>query len=287
MKIKKKRIYVVTGGSGFLGKELIKKIIKGGGLVKTISRNEGKLIELKEIYGDKIEIFSGDITNKLAVSQVMCGDIEGVFHLAAYKHVGMAETFTVECINSNVIGTLNVLEIASEKGVNFILGISTDKAAQVSGTYGASKLLMEKMFNQYEKVYPNIKYRIVRYGNVLYSTGSVLCKWKAKIENGEEILVTNLNATRFFWNIDQAIDLIFNCLENAKNTQPYIPTMKSMVIGDLLNAMIIKYGKKGVEIPIKTIGLQIGENMHEKIMENGPYSNEVEYFTINEIINLI
>lgn len=287
IKILKNKKYVVTGGSGFLGKELIKNIINKGGLVKTVARNEGKLIELKQTYGNSLEIFTGDIANKFTVEQLMNDDnIDGVFHLAAYKHVGMAETFSLECINSNVIGTLNVLDVATKKDVRFILGISTDKAAQVVGTYGATKLLMEKIFHQYEKVYKNINFRLVRYGNVLYSTGSVLCKWKKLIEEGKEVIVTEPTATRFFWSINQAIDLIFDCLKNANDSKPYVPKMKAMSVGSLLNAMIKKYAHD-VEIPIKVIGLQAGENLHEKIMEEGPFSNEVELFTVEEIMKLI
>lgn len=249
--------------------------------------NEGKLIELKELFREKLEIYSGDIANKFTVEQIMNGKIEGVFHLAAYKHVGMAETFSLECINSNVVGTINVLDVATKKDIKFILGISTDKAAQVAGVYGATKLLMEKLFQQYEKEYQNIKFRIVRYGNVLYSTSSVLCKWRDLIKQGKEVIVTDPNATRFFWTIDQAIDLIFKCLSEASNSKPFVPNMKAISVGHLLNAMIAKYGPVGSKIPIKVIGLQIGENMHEKILENGPYSNEVDLFEINEIINMI
>jgi len=287
IKIIKGKKYLVTGGSGFLGKSLIKTIIQNGGLVRTIARNEGKLIEMKQQYGDKIEIFTGDIANKFIVEQGMNDEIEGVFHLAAYKHVGMAETFSWECISSNVIGTMNVLNVSVEKNVKFILGISTDKAAQVVGTYGASKMLMEKLFYQYENQYNNTEFRIVRYGNVLYSTGSVLCKWKDLIQEGKEVIVTEPKATRFFWSIDQAIDLIFDCLENADNSNPYVPAMKGMSIENLLKAMVKKYAPENVEIPVKIIGLQLGENLHEKIMEEGPYSNEVELFSVDEIIDLI
>jgi len=287
IKIIKGKKYLVTGGSGFLGKKLIEYIVNNGGLVRTVARNEGKLIELKQLYGNPVEIFTGDIVNKFTVEQAMNDKIEGVFHLAAYKHVGMAETFSWECIGSNVIGTMNVLNVAVEKNVKFIVGISTDKAAQVVGTYGASKLLMEKLFYQYENQYKNIDFRIVRYGNVLYSTGSVLCKWKDLIERGKEVIVTEPKATRFFWSIEQAIDLIFDCLENAENSKPYVPAMKGMSIGELLEAMIKKYAPNDVQIPIKIIGLQVGENLHEKIIEDGPYSNEVELFTVDEIIELI
>ena len=286
--IKKGCTYVVTGGSGFLGVKLIEEIIKAGGRVRTIARNEGKLIELKQKFGEHVEIYTGDITDRFFVEQIMLGDVEGVFHLAAYKHVGLAEKYSLECINSNVVGSYNVLDVASQKeSVKFILGISTDKAAQVVGTYGASKMLMEKLFEQYERVFDKIKYRIVRYGNVLYSTGSVLCKWKSLIEEGKEVIVTEPAATRFFWTIDQAIELIFDCLKNAEDTKPYVPDMKSMSVGNLLQAMIIKYAPEGTEIKVNEIGLQPGENFHEKILEEGPYSNEVDSFTIEEIIELI
>jgi len=287
IKIIKGKKYLVTGGPGFLGAELIKRIISEGGLVRTIARNEGNLIKLKEKYGDKLEIYFGDISDRFIVEQFMVGEFEGIFHLAAFKHVPLAEKFSLECINSNIVGSMNVLDIGSKKDIKFIIGISTDKAAQVSGTYGATKFIMEKLFEQYEKTYENITYRVVRYGNVLYSTGSVLCKWKDLISDGKGVIVTEKKATRFFWTIDQAIDLVFDCLLNAENSKPYVPDMKGMSIGSLLEAMIIKYAPVGVEIPVTEIGLQKGENLHEKILENGKYSNEVELFTVAEILKMI
>jgi len=289
IKIVKGKRYLVTGGSGFLGESLIKYILDRGGLVRTIARNEGKLVELKQKFlGGELEIFTGDIKDRFTIEQVLVGDFEGIFHLAAFKHVGLAEKQSLECINSNLIGSMNLLEVASKKDIKFIIGISTDKAAQMVGTYGASKFLMERLFEQYEKVFGDkTEYRIVRYGNVLYSTGSVLCKWKDLIQQGKEVIVTEPKATRFFWSIEQAIDLIFDCLENAENSKPYVPEMKAMSIEGLLSAMIKKYAPKDVEIPVKIIGLQAGENLHEKILENGKYSNEVELFTVDEIIELI
>ena len=171
--------------------------------------------------------------------------------------------------------------------MEFVIGISTDKAAQVAGVYGASKLLMERLFKQFEQLNPNTDYRIVRYGNVLYSTGSVLCKWRDLISEGKDLIVTEPEATRFFWTVDQAIDLIYNCLENCADSTPYVPTMKGMSIGNLLEALIQKYAPAGSKPNVKVIGLQPGENKHEKILENGPYSNEVEQYTIEEIKDLI
>lgn len=270
---------LITGATGFLGNELIKRLY-GKDAIRVVSRNEGKLIELKQQYPD-IEIITGDISDPFIASKV-CHEVDGCYHLAAFKHVGLAEKQPLQCTKSNIIGTMNLLE--SFYGKTFI-AISTDKAAQVTGVYGATKLLMERVVSEYEELYPEINYRIVRYGNVLYSTGSVLCKWKDLMEKGEEVIVTDLEATRFYWTVDQAVDLIFDCIENAKDTTPYCPSMKSMKIGTLLKAMHQKYGKG--ELKYKVIGLQPGENKREKVLENGPYSDEVEMFTIDEIMQLI
>ena len=268
IRIENGKKYLVTGGSGFLGGELIQRILNEGGEVVTVSRNEGQLIKLKQKF-PSIQIETGDIANKHSVHRVMKG-VTGVFHLAAFKHVGMAETQSVECTNSNVIGSKNVLECSVEAnngwGVDFVIGISTDKAAQVAGVYGASKLLMEKMFKQYEVDYPNMKFRLVRYGNVLYSTGSVLCKWKELLQNGKEVVVTEPKATRFFWTLDQAVDLIYDCMRDATDCEIHFPSMKSMSIENLLKAMAEKYLPDDSELVIKTIGLQPGENFHEKIL---------------------
>ena len=279
------KFVLVTGGSGFLGIPLIKRLLDSGARVRTICRDEGKLIELKQKF-PSIEIYTGDVSDKFEVKQAMKG-VSGVFHLAASKHVGLAEKHVRECIKSNTIGSLNILEESLETDVEFVVGISTDKAAQVAGVYGASKLLMERLFKQFEELNNKCEYRIVRYGNVLYSTGSVLCKWKKLLEENKEVVVTAPEATRYFWTIGQAVDLIFDCMGWAEDSKPYVPEMKSMSVKDLLTAMANNYLPDGGELKIKEIGLQPGENMHEKILVDGKYSNEVERFTINEIMEMI
>ena len=285
IQIKKDKLYLVTGGSGFLGMPLCERILKVGGRVRTIARDEGKLIDLKQRYSN-IEILTGDISDKFEVCQAM-KDVDGVFHLAAAKHVGLAETQVRECIKSNTLGSMYILEESLKIKPEFVLSISTDKAAQVSGVYGATKLLMERLHEQFERVNPDTKYRIVRYGNVLYSTGSVLCKWKELLQADKEVIVTEQEATRFFWTVDQALDLIEDCMANATDAKAYCPDMKSMKIGDMLTAMAQKYLPDGGELKIKSIGLQPGENLHEKVMEEGPYSNECKQYTVEEIKELI
>jgi len=274
----KDKLFLVTGGSGFLGKPLIKRLLQDGARVRTLARDEGKLIELKQMF-PSVEILTGDVADMIDVKQAMKG-VDGVFHLAASKHIGLAEKQVRECTRSNTIGSLYILEESLNNNLEFVLGISTDKAAQVSGVYGASKLLMERLFKQFEQLNEKVDYRIVRYGNVLYSTGSVLCKWKELIEQGKDLVVTAPEATRFFWTVDQAIDLIYNCLENCDDSTPYVPEMKGMSIGNLLEAMIQKYSPDGTRPNVNVIGLQPGENLHEKILEDGKFSNEVDQYTI-------
>lgn len=281
--ISKGACYLVTGATGFLGTPLVKRLLSKGADVRALSRNEGALVRLKQEC-PTVEIFPGDVSDEFEVRQAMRG-IDGVFHLAASKHVGLAETFVRECNKTNIIGSMNIL--ANSAALDFVLAVSTDKAAQVSGVYGASKFIMEKLFGQYERLNPDTKYRIVRYGNVIYSTGSVLCKWREAIQKDETIVVTDQEATRFFWTVDQALDLIEDNLKNATSSSPYCPDMKSIKIADLLSAMIEMYGDPGKQYKIKTIGLQRGENLHEKILETGPTSFEVPRFSIEEIRKMI
>jgi UDP-N-acetylglucosamine 4,6-dehydratase/UDP-glucose 4-epimerase len=286
IQIEKNKLYLVTGGGGFLGQPLVKHILSKGARVRIIGRDEGTLINMKERHSS-IEIHPGDISDAFEVKQAM-KDVNAVFHLAASKHVGLAEKFVRENLKSNILGSFNIYEQSLKQELDFVLAVSTDKAAQVAGVYGATKLIMEKLSTQYQSLNPSCKYRIVRYGNVLYSTGSVLCKWKDLIKQNKELIVTEPEATRFFWTVDQAIDLILDCMENATDSKPYCPNMKSMSIKSLLQAMVEKYSNSSWETyPLNTIGLQAGENLHEKVLDEGPFSNEVEQFTIEEIKELI
>ncbi len=283
--VQKNKRYLITGASGFLGKALIEKLISMGCKINALSRNEGNLIELKN-ERHIIDIFPGDVADDWVVKRAAYG-CSGIFHLAAFKHVPLAEQNAVQCISTNVQGSFNVCDTAMKyNSIEFVIGISTDKAAQITGVYGATKRLMEKIFEEFGYSDRYTKYRIVRYGNVLYSTGSVLCKWKKLLENGKDITVTNPESTRFYWTIDQAIDLIFDCLKKGVSSAPYIPEMRSIRLGDLAKCMISKYGKSNYKAA-NFIKLQSGENLHEKILENGKYSNEVQQYTKDEIMKMI
>lgn len=266
-----------------MGRPLVRRLFDLKANVYTMSRNEGAIFSLQEEFPG-IGCYLADISDEYEVDRILGHPdfIHGVFHLAAMKSVGRAEEQPYACCKTNIVGTINLLE--SSYDLDFFLGISTDKAAQMNGVYGASKYIMEKLVWEMHESNPTTKYRIVRYGNVLYSTGSVLCKWKDKLQKGEEIIVTDLNATRFFWTVDQAIDLIFECLDKATDAAPYIPQMKAMRVGDLLQVMMNKYG--GPNPKFKVIGLQAGENMHET-MDGKIFSNQIELYSPEEIYKLV
>jgi len=267
--------YLITGCSGYLGVALTKRLLKEGHKVIGLARNEKNLVEFKQKFPE-VEILIGDVSNEWCVRDAMRG-VDGVFHFAAQKAVDLAEKNVMSCILSNVIGTMNILKVSFEVKPKFVLFVSTDKARQVSGVYGATKLLGERLMSEAERINTKTDYRTVVYGNVLFSSGSVLCKWKDKMQKGESVMITDPEMTRFFWSVDEAIDHIFDCLKQ-KDSTPYTPNMKSMKMSDLLEAMMHKYGIVEVEV----IGNRGGENQHETL-GNDIWSNKVERFTIDEI----
>jgi len=274
--------YLVTGGTGVVGYELCKRIIEMGGKVVVLSRTEEKLTNLQEKHNE-IEILVSDILDKEKVKQAI-KEVRGIFHLTALAQ-GMQSGKPIESINTNILGSMNVL--VESLDVDFVIGISSDKVVQVSGNYGATKFLMEKLFTEFEEINPDTKYRVVRLGNVIYSTDSVLEKWKSRIENNEEVIITEPTATRFFMTKEQSVDAIFNCLEKSTDSTPYFEDIKSTSMGNLLEAMSNKYLPEGSELSVKEIGLQPNENLHERIDKNSPYTNEIEQYTIKELEEMI
>lgn len=267
---------VVFGGSGFLGVSLISRLIsKGYRNIVVVARNEGALVAMKEKF-PVVSILVGDIVDPWIVKSAM-KDAKEVYNLAAMKHVGLAETQTKSCVNSNVIGAMNVINESLTTKPRVLMFISTDKAAQSSGVYGASKKIGEKLMAEAEKINLDTKYRVIRYGNVWGSTGSIITKWRPKLEKGEEVILTDPDASRFFWTVEEAVDLIFECIEQSDDASPYIPKMKAIKMGTVLEACMDVYGKS----PVKIIGLQPGENKVETT-DGIVFSDQCEQFTKEE-----
>lgn len=273
---------VVWGASGYLGGFLVERLISMGYTnILSVSRGEAAQVSLKERV-PSVSIMIGDIADPWTVKKAMAGAVD-CFVCSAIKHVGIAEKDVHSCSQTNIVGMMNVIRESLTTKPRMLMFISSDKAAQATGVYGMSKRIGEKLMGEAQSINPDTKYRVVRYGNVLYSHGSVLCKWRDKMRKGEEVIVTDLDSTRFYWPVSEAVDLIFRAIEEGSNADPVITPMKSMRLGDLLEAMMEKYGR----VPVKVIGLQPGENMHEVIAEGIPDSFHSERFTKEEIFELI
>jgi UDP-N-acetylglucosamine 4,6-dehydratase/5-epimerase len=266
----------VFGGSGYLGMHLIKRLIDMGyEKITSVSRNENSAVILKEKFPN-VEIIIGDIADPWVVKKAMA-DADMVMVLSALKHVGIAEKDVRSCVNTNIVGTMNIIQESSVTKPSALVFISSDKAASGNGVYGISKKIGEKLMNEAETINPETKYRSVRYGNVWASHGSIGTKWEPKMRRGEEVILTDPEASRFFWTVDEAVDLIFESIEKATDSTPYTPSMKSAKMGVVLQACMEVWGKS----PVKIIGLQPGENKTET-MDGKVFSDEVPQFTMEE-----
>lgn len=268
---------VVFGGSGFLGVSLISRLACVYKNIVAVGRNEASLVSLKEKFPN-VQLIVGDISDPWVVKRAM-KDATQVFLLSALKHVGLAETEVRSCVKSNVIGCMNIIEESLVTKPEYLVFISTDKAAQPTGVYGCSKKIGERLISEAERINAITKYRVVRYGNVWGSSGSIITKWKPKMEIGEEIILTDPEASRFFWTVEESVDLIFESMLEAKDSTPYIPKMKAVKMGVVLQACMEVYGKS----PVKIIGLQPGENKVETT-DGIVFSDSVEHFTKEEFI---
>jgi UDP-N-acetylglucosamine 4,6-dehydratase/5-epimerase len=274
----------VTGATGYIAESLIRRLLAEGYKINAIARNESKLVSLKEKFW-QLSIFPCPVEDYCLMKKAVQG-CEGIFHLASQKDVLLSSEHTLKTVQTNITGTMNVLRLSLENTeIRYVLTISSDKAVKVSSVYGATKFLVENLFREYEQINPaNCKYRVLRIGNVMYSTSSVLPRWKKALLNNEEIVLTEPKATRFFWTRDEVADQVFECLEKAPDASPYLPAMKSITMGELLDVMISKYGNG--KNNIKITGLQPGENLHEFIARDKS-SFDAERWTKEELYKIL
>lgn len=268
---------LITGGTGFLTEALIPKLIKEEcSLIRIAARNEGRLVRIKEKY-PQVEIVIADICDAYNCERI-CKDMDGIIHTAAQKSVTLAEENVKECIETNINGTINMLEATRIFKPKFIIGISTDKAESKRGVYGCTKYLMEQLFSEYKEVNEDTVYQIIRLGNIWGSTGSIGVKWPEKIKKGELIEVSDPEATRFWLSVEEALEIIDEALTKAIEDDQflYIPKLKA---ANLRTVLIALSDEKGYRSHIT--GLREGENKHETL-DGKIYSNEVKQYTIKE-----
>jgi FlaA1/EpsC-like NDP-sugar epimerase len=280
---KDKKILII-GGTGTVGTGLVRTLLKQD--VKTIrvlSRDEYKqYIMMQEMSAIKnIRFLIGDVRDKERIERAM-EDIDIVFHIAAMKHVPSCEYNPMEAVKTNVIGTQNVITAAINNNVGKVILTSTDKTISPTNTYGATKLLAERLIvsANYYKGTSKTVFSAVRFGNVMGSRGSVIPLFKKQILENKEITVTDSNMTRFMMTLSQAVNLTLEACVRAQGGEIFVLKMPIINLKDLVDITIEEVSKKyninSEQIKIKEIGLRPGEKLYEELMTFEESKNAVE-----------
>jgi UDP-N-acetylglucosamine 4,6-dehydratase/5-epimerase len=259
------RSILVTGGTGSFGKAFVKAMLRHAAPRRLVvfSRDEQKQVEMAEELAplDRegcLRFFIGDVRDKRRLVMALRG-IELVVHAAAMKHVPVAEYNPFECIHTNVLGAEHVVQAALETGVERVIALSTDKAANPVNLYGASKLAADKIFVAANHLSGagGTRFSVVRYGNVLGSRGSVLLLFRKLVAQGAvELPITDPRMTRFWITVDQGVAFVCSCMETMRGGEIFVPKIPSMKLADLAHAIAPKLSHK-------TIGIRPGEKLHE------------------------
>ena len=258
---------LITGGTGSLGRALTKKLLaEKVNQITIFSRNENKQVTMQSEFSDnRLKFLIGDIRDLSRLQRALEG-IDIVFHAAALKHVPIVEHNPLEAINTNVIGSRNVLEASISENVDVVVGVGTDKAVSPLNTYGVTKLLMEKLFttasNYLDVDRHKTKFISLRYGNVLGSSGSVIPKFIQQIKSKQKITITDPEMTRFSITMDEALDFILDSAVSGKGSEVFIPKLRAYKIDDVKTALQELISNTGDErIPVRQ-----GDKFHETLI---------------------
>jgi UDP-N-acetylglucosamine 4,6-dehydratase/5-epimerase len=280
---------LITGGTGFFGQNFTDYLLKNFKPKHIIifSRDEAKQYYMQQKFRDKrVKFFIGDVRDVNRLIHAF-RDIDIVVHAAALKHVPATEYNPSECIKTNVSGSQNIIDAAlsGDSSVKKVIAISTDKAVNPINIYGASKLAADKLFissNNF-KGKKDIKFSVVRYGNVFESRGSVIPFFMELEKEGKKSFpITDVNMTRFFISIEDGIKQVVNSIFNSQGGEIFIPKMPSLKITDLAKAI-------NPNMKIKITGIRPGEKLHETLISLDNPDKIIEfknYYTILPTINL-
>ncbi len=257
---------MITGGTGSFGNAVLNRFLSTDiKEIRIFSRDEKKQDDMRKKYkNDKIKFFIGDVRNYQSVKDAMFG-VDYIFHAAALKQVPSCEFFPLEAVNTNVIGTNNVLTAAIEAGVKRIVCLSTDKAAYPINAMGISKAMMEKVIIAKGRTVSADRTIIActRYGNVMCSRGSVIPLFIDQIKNGQPLTITDPNMTRFLMSLDEAVELVVYAFKNANPGDLFIQKAPASTIQDLAQAVNELFGGNH---EIRIIGTRHGEKLYETLM---------------------
>jgi len=258
---------VITGGTGSFGSTMAKHLLSQSvGEVRIFSRDEAKQDAMRHTMADpRVRFFLGDTRDPESVARVVRGS-DLIFHAAALKQVPSAEFFPLEAVKTNINGSANVLRSAIENGVKGVVCLSTDKAVYPINAMGMSKALMEKTAQAFARDYSDsdTTIAITRYGNVMYSRGSVIPLFISQIRSGRPITITDPTMTRFLMSLAESVDLVEYAFGKAETGDLYVRKAPASTIDVLAKALVELFG--GADNEIQTIGFRHGEKLYESLL---------------------
>jgi UDP-N-acetylglucosamine 4,6-dehydratase/5-epimerase len=257
---------LITGGTGSFGNAVLRRFLDTDiGQIRIFSRDEKKQDDMRHQYrNDKLKFYIGDVRNPDGLRDAMEG-VDYVFHAAALKQVPSCEFYPLEAVNTNILGTGNVLTAAIHAGVRSVVVLSTDKAAYPVNAMGMSKGLMEKVAIARSQVAAakNCTLSVTRYGNVMASRGSVIPLFVDQIRQGEPLTLTDPNMTRFMMSLDDAVDLVLYAFQKACPGDLFVQKAAAVSIGTLAEAVKRVFN---ADNPIRIIGTRHGEKLYETLL---------------------
>jgi UDP-glucose 4-epimerase len=298
----KDKSVVVTGGTGSLGKVLVRRLLTGEmGLPRQItvfSRDEAKQHQMRLAFQRKrtatdeviyhnfeqlLRFRIGDVRDPHSVSTVL-RDADAVFNAAALKQVPSCEYFPFEAVQTNVVGAENIIRSVREHrlAVELVVGVSTDKACKPVNVMGMTKAVQERLFVRANLDSEATRFVCVRYGNVLASRGSVIPLFHEQIRQGGPVTITTTDMTRFLLSLEQAVDTIFAAVRDARRGETYIPRVPSSKVTDIAAALV-----GGRKIETQVTGIRPGEKVHEILVSEEEAYRTVErgdYYVIKPML---
>ena len=260
----KDKVLMITGGTGSFGNAVLNRFIKSEiKKIKIFSRDEKKQDDMRKKYhNSKIEFLLGDVREQNSVNDAVKG-VDYIFHAAALKQVPSCEFFPLQAVETNVLGTRNVLDAAINNKVKKVICLSTDKAVYPINAMGISKAMMEKVAiakSRNTKVENTTQICVTRYGNVMASRGSVIPLFVEQIQSKTPITVTDPTMTRFMMTLKDAVDLVLYAFENGENGDLFVQKSPAATIDTLVKALLKIYKS---DLSVNIIGTRHGEKDHE------------------------
>ena len=273
-------IVTITGGTGSFGSTMVQHVLsKGAAEVRVFSRDESKQDVLRNnLQDDRVKFYIGDVRDQQSVDSAIKGS-DLVFHAAALKQVPSCEFFPLEAVATNVQGSANVLRSSLNFSVSSVVCLSTDKAVYPINAMGMSKALMEKTATSFARNNPKSKTKIAitRYGNVMFSRGSVIPLFIKQIKSGKPITVTDLNMTRFLMSLSDSVDLVNYAFENASSGDLLVRKAPAATVEVLVEAL--KQLFDVADAKTQLIGVRHGEKIYESLLSTEEMAHAIDQDT--------